>query len=57
MVVAIGAAWSPDRSQLVGSTATPADIRWVFCDAVGLSAADTERLTSLNPTLLIGNAS
>jgi len=53
VVAADGAAWSPDRSHLVGSTATPADIRRVLCDGVGLSAADTERLTTLNPTLHI----
>jgi N-acetylglucosamine-6-phosphate deacetylase len=51
-----GAAWSPDRSHLVGSTATPADIGRILRDAVGLSAADSERLTTLNPARMIGDS-
>jgi N-acetylglucosamine-6-phosphate deacetylase len=56
VVAADGAAWSPDRSHLVGSTTTPADIRRILCDAVGLSATDIDRLTTLNPALLIGDS-
>jgi N-acetylglucosamine-6-phosphate deacetylase len=56
VVAADGAAWSPDRSHLVGSTATPADIRRVLCDAIGLSAVDIERLTTSNPALMIGDS-
>ena len=56
LVAADGAAWSPDRSHLVGSTTTPADIRRILCDAVGLSATDIDRLTTLNPALLIGDS-
>ena len=44
-----GAAWAPDRSHLVGSTATMADIRRVLGRAVGLSDADVDRLTAQNP--------
>jgi N-acetylglucosamine-6-phosphate deacetylase len=54
VVAADGAAWSPDRSHLVGSTATPADIRLTLCDAVGLSLPDIERLTTVNAALMIG---
>jgi len=44
-----GAAWAADRSHLVGSTATMADIRRVLGHAVGLSDADVDRLTVENP--------
>ena len=44
-----GAAWASDRSHLVGSTATMADIRRVLGRAVGLSDADVDRLTAQNP--------
>jgi N-acetylglucosamine-6-phosphate deacetylase len=54
VVASDGAAWSPDRSHLVGSTATPADIRLTLCDAVGLSLPDIERLTTVNAALMIG---
>ena len=53
-----GAAWAPDRSHLVGSTATMADIRRVLGSAVGLSDADVDRLTVENPLRAIdGEAS
>ncbi len=44
-----GAAWAPDRSHLVGSTATMADIRRVLGHAVGLTDAEVDRLTVANP--------
>jgi len=44
-----GAAWAPDRSHLVGSTATMADIRGVLGRAVGMGDADVQRLTETNP--------
>ena len=44
-----GAAWAPDRSHLVGSTATMDDIRGFLGCAVGLSDADVDRLTVDNP--------
>jgi N-acetylglucosamine-6-phosphate deacetylase len=56
VVASDGAAWSPDRSHLVGLTATPADIGRILRDAVGLSAADSERLTTLNPARMIGGS-
>ena len=49
-----GAAWAPDRSHLVGSTATMADIRRVLSSAVGLTAADVDQLTIQNPLRAIG---
>jgi len=49
-----GAAWAPDRSHLVGSTATMADIRRVLSSAVGLTAADVDQLTVQNPLRAIG---
>lgn len=54
IVAADGAAWSPDRSHLVGSTATPADIRRSLGEQHSLSAADIDRLTLLNPARMIG---
>ncbi|MFM7292770.1 MAG: N-acetylglucosamine-6-phosphate deacetylase [Planctomycetia bacterium] len=54
IVAADGAAWSPDRSHLVGSTATPADIRRILGDRLSLSEADIDRLTLLNPARMIG---
>lgn len=50
-----GAAWAPDRSHLVGSTATMADIRGVLRHAVGLNATDVDRLTVENPLRAIGH--
>jgi N-acetylglucosamine-6-phosphate deacetylase len=49
-----GAAWAPDRSHLVGSTATMADIRRVLSRAVGLGDTDVDRITVENPLLAIG---
>ena len=49
-----GAARAPDRSHLVGSTATMADIRRVLSSAVGLTAADVDQLTIQNPLRAIG---
>lgn len=56
VVAADGAAWSPDRSHLVGSTATPTDIQRILGDAVGLSAAEIERLTTINPARMLGDS-
>lgn len=44
-----GAAWSADRSHLVGSTASPAVVRRVLHEQVGLSAADVDRVMIGNP--------
>ena len=44
-----GAAWSADRSHLFGSTASPAVVRRVLGEEVGLSAADVDRLMIGNP--------
>ena len=44
-----GAAWAPDRSHLVGSTATMSRIRSVLAEQVGLSAAEVDRVTIDNP--------
>jgi N-acetylglucosamine-6-phosphate deacetylase len=56
VVAADGAAWSPDRSHLVGSTATPTDIQRILGDAVGLTAAEIERLTTINPAQMLGDS-
>jgi N-acetylglucosamine-6-phosphate deacetylase len=48
-----GAAWSEDRSHLVGSTVTMRRVREVLRDAAGLSAAEIERLTAENPSRAI----
>lgn len=53
VVGADGTAWSADRSHLVGSTASMAQVRAVLRDAVGLSAADIEQVTAVNPTRAI----
>lgn len=44
-----GAAWSADRTHLCGSTAGMADVRRVLGDLPRWTAADTERLTAVNP--------
>jgi N-acetylglucosamine-6-phosphate deacetylase len=49
VVDADGAAWAPDRSHLVGSTASMARIRDVLREAVGLSAHEIEQVTAVNP--------
>jgi N-acetylglucosamine-6-phosphate deacetylase len=49
LVTAEGAAWAPDRSHLVGSTASMAQIRGVLRAAVGLSAAEIDQVTVVNP--------
>jgi len=43
-----GAAWSADRTHLVGSTATLSDLRRVLAD-VGQSEAAIDRLIATNP--------
>lgn len=48
-----GAAWSADRSHLVGSTASPARVRQVLLEQVGLAAADVDRVMVTNPALAI----
>lgn len=49
VVDAEGAAWSPDRSHLVGSTASMGRIRRVLVDDVGLSAPEVLQVTATNP--------
>jgi N-acetylglucosamine-6-phosphate deacetylase len=49
-----GAAWSADRSHLVGSTASPAVVRRVLHEQVGLSEADVEQVTVVNPAQAVG---
>ena len=49
-----GAAWSADRSHLVGSTASPAVVRRVLHEQLGLSTVDVDRLTVANPARAIG---
>jgi N-acetylglucosamine-6-phosphate deacetylase/6-phosphogluconolactonase/glucosamine-6-phosphate isomerase/deaminase len=48
-VDADGAAWSADRTHLVGSTAGMDDVRRVLAALPGFTAADVERLTAINP--------
>ncbi len=49
VVDAAGAAWAPDRSHLVGSTASMGRIRQVLTEDVGLSAAQVHQVTAVNP--------
>jgi N-acetylglucosamine-6-phosphate deacetylase len=49
-----GAAWSADRSHLVGSTASPAVVTRVLHEQVGLSEADVEQVTVVNPAQAVG---
>jgi N-acetylglucosamine-6-phosphate deacetylase len=49
VVDAAGAAWAPDRSHLVGSTASMGRIRQVLAEDVGLSAASVHLVTASNP--------
>lgn len=49
VVDADGAAWAPDRSHLVGSTASMARIRDVLRESVGLSADEIDQVTAVNP--------
>ena len=49
-----GAAWSADRSHLVGSTASPAVVRRVLGEQVGLSEAEVDRVTIVNPARALG---
>jgi hypothetical protein len=44
-----GAAWSADRTHLVGSTAGMGQVRKVLAGPVGLSPGEVERLTVENP--------
>jgi N-acetylglucosamine-6-phosphate deacetylase/6-phosphogluconolactonase/glucosamine-6-phosphate isomerase/deaminase len=48
-----GAAWSADRTHLVGSTAGMDDVRRVLAALPGFAAADIERLTATNPRLAL----
>jgi N-acetylglucosamine-6-phosphate deacetylase len=50
-----GAAWSADRTHLVGSTATLSDLRRVLTD-VGQSNAAIDRLLAINPTRALAAA-
>ena len=54
IVGAEGAAWAPDRSHLVGSTATMAEIRHVLLEQVGLAPDEVDRMTIRNPAAAIG---
>ncbi len=51
-----GAAWSADRTHLVGSTASMGQVRRFLAESIGLAAADVERLTSLNPRAALAGA-
>jgi N-acetylglucosamine-6-phosphate deacetylase len=48
-VDADGAAWSADRTHLVGSTAGMDDVRRVLGALPGFTTADVDRLTATNP--------
>jgi len=48
-----GAAWAPDRSHFVGSTASMADVRQVLQERVGLSPQEVRMLTEINPARAI----
>lgn len=48
-----GAAWSADRSHLVGGTASPHHVRRVLREQVGLSPADVDRVTVEHPALVL----
>jgi len=50
-----GAAWSADRTHLVGSTATLSQLRRVLAD-VGQSAAAIDRLITINPHRALASA-
>jgi N-acetylglucosamine-6-phosphate deacetylase len=49
LVDAEGAAWAPDRSHLVGSTASMVRVRQVLHGDVGLSAYEVSMVTEINP--------
>jgi len=49
IVDADGAAWSADRTHLVGSTAGMDDVQRVLGALPGFTAADVEQLTATNP--------
>lgn len=53
IVDADGAAWSADRTHLVGSTAGMDDVRRVLGALPGFTAADVDRLTATNPRLAL----
>jgi len=56
VVDAKGAAWAPDRSHLVGSTASMSRICEVLRTDVGLSAADIAIVTQVNPARALAGA-
>jgi len=51
-----GAAWAPDRSHLVGSTASMGRIRAVLRGAVGLSDDQVAAVTQINPARALADA-
>lgn len=51
-----GAAWAPDRSHLVGSTASMSRICAVLRDEVGLSDDEVTMVTQINPTRAVAIA-
>ncbi len=51
-----GAAWSADRTHLVGSTAGMDDVRRVLAALPGFAAEDVERLTVTNPRLALAGS-
>lgn len=53
IVDADGAAWSADRTHLVGSTAGMDDVRRVLASLPGFAPADVARLTATNPRLAL----
>jgi len=51
-----GAAWAPDRSHLVGSTASMGRIREVLATDVGLNADEITQITARNPARALSMA-
>lgn len=56
VVDAEGAAWAPDRSHLVGSTASMGRICAVLREEVGLSDDDVKMVTQINPARALDDA-
>jgi N-acetylglucosamine-6-phosphate deacetylase len=56
VVDAEGAAWAPDRSHLVGSTASMGRICAVLRGAVGLSDDEVKTVTQINPARALADA-
>lgn len=54
LVDASGAAWSPDRSHLIGSTITMPETRRLLAERMGLTPAEVEQVTVRNPRRALG---